>query len=67
MNANKKTKDFRTQSTLIKLPLKEIVKQQFDVRFSREEEINNEYLIAQGNSPLFDQIERLRGRKSLHI
>ncbi len=67
MNANKKTKDFRTQYTLIKLPLKEIVKQQFDVRFSREEEINNEYLIAQGNSPLFDQIERLRGRKSLHI
>ena len=42
MNANEKTKDFRIQYTLIKLPLKEIVKQQFDVRFSREEEINNE-------------------------
>ncbi len=67
MNANKKTKCFQTQYTLIKLPLKEVIKQQFDVRLSREEEINNEYLIAQGNSPLFDQIERIRGRKVRHI
>ncbi len=52
---------------MIKLPLKEVIKQQFDVRLSREEEINNEYLIAQGNSPLFDQIERIRGRKVRHI
>ena len=67
MNANEKTKCFQTQYTLIKLPLKEVIKQQFDVRLSREEEINNEYLIAQGNSPLFDQIERIRGRKVRHI
>ena len=67
MNANEKTKCYQTQYTLIKLPLKEVIKQQFDVRLSREEEINNEYLIAQGNSPLFDQIERIRGRKVRHI
>jgi hypothetical protein len=67
VNANEKTKCFQTQYTLIKLPLKEVIKQQFDVRLSREEEINNEYLIAQGNSPLFDQIERIRGRKVRHI
>lgn len=30
-------------------------------------EINEEYLIAQGDSPLFDQIERLRGQFSSHI
>lgn len=57
----------KTQYTLIKLPLKEVIKQQFDVRFSRDDEIDNEYLIAQGNSPLFDQIERLRDRKTQHI
>lgn len=67
VNANEKTKCFQTQYTLIKLPLKEVIKQQFDVRLSREEEINNEYLIAQGNSPLFDQIKRIRGRKVRHI
>lgn len=30
-------------------------------------EIENEYLIEQGDSPLFDQIEKLRGRKTTHI
>lgn len=34
---------------------------------SREKEIKEEYLIAQGDSPLFDQIERLRGKFSSHI
>ncbi len=57
----------KKQYTLIKLPLKEVVKQQFDVRLSRNDEIDNEYLIAQGNSPLFDPIERLRGSKIQHI
>lgn len=34
---------------------------------SKETEIKNEYLIKQGCSLLFDQIERIRGKKSVHI
>lgn len=56
-----------TQYTLIKVPLQELIRQNFDVHMSRKEEIDNEYLIAQGDSPLFDQIERLRGKFSSHI
>lgn len=68
INTNEKIRnDGKTQYTLIKLPLKEVIKQQFDVWLSRDDEIDNEYLIAQGNSPLFDQIERLRGSKTLHV
>lgn len=55
------------QYTLIKIPIKELIKQDFNVTVSKEREINEEFLIAQGNSPLFDQIERLRGRFSPHI
>lgn len=63
----KKTLACKTQYTLIKVPIKELISQSFDVTISREEEIDNEYLIAQGTSLLFDQIERLRGRASSHI
>lgn len=56
-----------TQYTLIKIPIKELIDQNFDVHIDRDTEIDNEYLIAQGSSPLFDQIERLRGQFSSHI
>lgn len=56
-----------TLYTLIKLPLKELINQNYNAVVSREREISEEYLIAQGNSLLFDQIERLRGKFSSHI
>lgn len=56
-----------TQYTLVKIPIKELIKQNFNATVSRDLEINEEYLIAQGDSPLFDQIERLRGHFSSHI
>lgn len=55
------------QYTLVKIPLKEIISQDYDVVIDRDTEIKNEYLITQGTSLLFDQIERLRGRFSSHI
>ena len=33
----------------------------------RQKEIDNEYLITQSTSLLFDQIERIRGFRTLHI
>lgn len=56
-----------TQYTLVKIPIRELIKQNFSAIVSREKEIKEEYLIAQGASPLFDQIERLRGKFSSHI
>lgn len=55
------------QYTLIKLPLKELISQDFDVTLSKADAIDKEYMIAQDNSLLFDQIERLRGKSSTHI
>lgn len=55
------------QYTLVKIPIKEIINQDYNVTIDRETEIKNEYLITQGTSLLFDQIERLRGRFSSHI
>lgn len=55
------------QYTLVKIPIKELIKQDFNATVSKEKEIKEEYLIAQGDSPLFDQIERLRGQFSSHI
>lgn len=57
----------QNQYTLVKLPIKEIIKQDFDVSLNKEEEINNEYLVKQGGSLFFDQIERLRGKKTERI
>lgn len=37
------------------------------MQLTENEEIENEYLISQGDSPLFDQIERLRGHSSQRI
>ena len=55
------------QYTLVKIPIKEIINQNYDVIIDRDTEIKNEYLITQGTSLLFDQIERLRGEFSSHI
>ena len=52
---------------MVKLPIKEIINQKCNVKIDRITEIKKEYLIAQSNSPLFDQIERLRGKFSSHI
>ena len=56
-----------TQYTLVKIPIRELIKQNYNVVINRDTEINEEYLIAQGDSLLFDQIERLRGEFSHHI
>lgn len=55
------------QYTLVKIPVKEIISQEFNVTISREEVIQKEYLVAQESSLLFDQIERLRGSASDYI
>ena len=55
------------QYTLVKIPIKEIINQDYNVTIDRETEIKNEYLITQGTSLLFDQIERLRGKFTSHI
>ena len=55
------------QYTLIKIPIKEIINQDYNVTMDRDTEIKNEYLITQGTSLLFDQIERLRGKFTSHI
>lgn len=56
-----------TQYTLIKIPIKELIRQGYDVHIDRDTEIDNEYIVAQQASLLFDQIERLRGKPSVHI
>lgn len=53
--------------TLIKLPLKELIRHDFDINLSRDEEIEKGFFITQETSLLFDQIERLRGSRSSHI
>lgn len=55
------------QYTLVKIPIKEIIDQDYNVTIDRDTEIKNEYLITQGTSLLFDQIERLRGKFTSHI
>lgn len=55
------------QYTLVKVPIKEIIDQDYNVVIDRDTEIKNEYLITQGTSLLFDQIERLRGKFTSHI
>ncbi|MGN1342042.1 MAG: hypothetical protein ACI4VL_02280 [Bacilli bacterium] len=55
------------QYTLVKIPIKEIINQEYDVEIDRDTKINNEYLITQSPSPLIDQIERIRGYRTLHV
>lgn len=55
------------QYTLIKLPLRVLIEHNGNVSMDRDTEIAKGYLIRQGSSLLFDQIERLRGKPSPHI
>lgn len=48
----------KQQFTLVKIPIRAIIEQNFNLELSNEDEI--EYLIEQGNSLLFDQIKRIR-------
>lgn len=57
----------QTQYTLVKLPIKDLIKQNYNINIDRKTEIDKEYLIEQGDSLLFDQIARLRGSFSSHI
>lgn len=56
---------YHQQFTLLKLPIQEIIAQNFDLTLSQEKE--ELLLVTQSNSLLFDQIERLRGHFSKHI
>lgn len=57
----------KVQYTLVKIPIRELIDGDFNIQINRDTEIKKEYLIKQGNSPLFDQIQRLRGEPSSHI
>ncbi len=57
----------KVQYTLIKLPIKELIAQNYNVTLDRKQEIERAYLIKQGDSLLFDQIRRLRGSFCEHI
>lgn len=59
------TADSNLQFTLVKLPIQEIIDQDYRVTLSSEAE--NTFLISQGNSLLLDQIARLRGQESSHV
>ena len=39
----------KTQYTLIKIPIKEIIKQEYNVKLTQDQEIDNEYLIIKMN------------------
>jgi hypothetical protein len=53
--------------TLIKIPIKLLIDNEYVIDIDRNTEIKNEYLITQGDSLLLDQIERIRGKKTKHI
>lgn len=53
--------------SLIKIPIRLLIDNEYDVEIDRDTEIKNEYLISQGDSLLLDQIEIIRGYKSKHI
>lgn len=44
-----------------------MIRQDYNAKIDKKTEIDNEYLIKQGDSLLFDQIRRLRGTFSEHI
>lgn len=58
-------KNFDCQFTLVKLPVQLLMDSDYQVCLPPEQE--TEYLIAQGDSLLFDQIRRLRGTYQTHI
>lgn len=53
--------------TLFKIPLKDLIKSNFDMHCTTKEGLEKGFLIKQTDSPIFDQIERLRGRPNNHI
>lgn len=55
----------KQQYILAKIPLKLIIKNSYSLKLSDDDE--EEYLIEQGSSLLFDQIERIRGKFSERI
>lgn len=55
----------KQQFILSKIPIRLLIENSYNVTLNKDEEI--EYLIAQGTSLLFDQIERIRGKYSKRI
>lgn len=55
------------QYTMLKLPIQELISQKFDVTMDSDTAAQKGYLIAQENSLLLDQIERLRGKEASHV
>lgn len=55
----------KQQYTLVKIPIKLIIKNNYNINLESDDEL--EYLIEQGDSLLFDQIERIRGEFSDRI
>lgn len=52
---------------MFKIPIKEIIKNDYNLTITKDYAIKNQYLIKQPNSLFFDQIERIRGKFSEHI
>ena len=52
---------------LIKIPIKEVIKQDYNVHLTKDEELQKDYLIAQQNSLLLDQLRQIRGKDSARI
>lgn len=55
------------EHTLIKLPIKALIENDYNITLDRQQAIDGGYLISQGDSLLFDQIQRLKGKYSEHI
>lgn len=53
--------------TLFKLPLKELISQNYEVSLSMQLAVEMDYLVKQSNSLFFHQVERLRGYQTGHI
>ena len=52
---------------MIKIPIREIVKQNYNVKLTKDEEIKKDYVIQQLDSLLFDQLRQIRGKDSPRI
>lgn len=53
------------QYILWKIPIKEIIAQDYSVELTIDSGIEKEYLVKQGDSPLFNQIERIRNKDKI--
>ena len=52
---------------MIKIPIREIIKQNYNVKLTKDEEIKKDYIIQQLDSLLFDQLRQIRGKDSIRI